>query len=49
MKKLDHHRFLQASKNERLGSAKLILVETLQLIIKNDKLNDFTILNKVDD
>ena len=36
MPKIDGYRFLECTQNERLGTSRLILVETFMLIIKND-------------
>jgi hypothetical protein len=38
------YKFLKSSQNERVGAARLELMETLTLIIKNDKLRDYKII-----
>ena len=37
--KLENFKFLEVTNNERVGDARLVLVETLMLIMKNDKLH----------
>lgn len=44
-----NYKFLEASQNERIGAKRLCLVETLLLIIKNDKLNKYKLLEKIED
>ena len=49
MKEIPNHQFLNNSNNERIGSQRLILIETLCLIIQNDKINEYKIINEIKD
>ena len=49
MPKIEGYRFLESTQNERLGSSRLMLIETFMLIIKNDKMNKYSIFDKIDD
>ncbi len=48
-KKLKNYKFLEVTNNERVGEAKLVLVETLMLIMKNDKLRGYKVILEITD
>jgi hypothetical protein len=48
-KKLKNYKFLEVTNNERVGEAKLVLVESLMLFMKNDKLRGYKLIPLITD
>ena len=47
--KIQNYSFLESTQNERFGTSKLTLVETLMLLLKNDKMNKNQLLDDIAD